>query len=88
MKRVLRILDSSVHVHARTPCRRGAEWPRWRRQPWRLSAFLEDTKLVARHDGDLRERRPRGFQHLVHQHVVMSGLRRDATSTGLLAHLQ
>jgi hypothetical protein len=25
---------------------------------------------------------------LVHQHVVMSGLRRDATSTGLLAHLQ
>jgi hypothetical protein len=83
MKRVLRILDSSVHVHA---ARRAGVALNGRVgiDNLELVGVLGDTKLVARHDGDLREQSACGFPAFgASAHVVMSGLRRDAYLDGI-----
>src|SRR5438034_10020522 len=83
VKRMLRILDAAVHVHAAT----GARVPLDGRigvHDFELFGIVRDTQLVTRHNGNLREQRAFGLPAFsASAYVIIGALRRNAHLDGI-----
>src|SRR5580704_13449176 len=83
IERMIPVLDAAVHVHTAT----GAGVPLNGRigvDHFELVGIPGDVELIARHDGDFREQRPRGLPAFgASTYVVIGALARDGHLDGI-----